>query len=117
MKCQQFTVLDGVKIYVPVYKLSPWIKLGYPERPSVEETNVCIVSQIGDQVAQVIKECVRGSLDQASARCRIKKALNGIGHWPNPRLPGVQRDERSDSWINGMLKTSVAAAQSFRTWI
>src|SRR5260370_17352765 len=99
MKCQQFTVLDGVKIYVPVYKLSPWIKLGYPERPSVEETNVCIVSQIGDQVAQVIKECVRGSLDQASARCRIKKALNAIGHWPNPHFPDAHLPETTYSQI------------------
>jgi hypothetical protein len=116
MKCQQFTLLDGVIIYVASYKISPWIRLGQPELSSPEETNNFIISQIGTEIAQVIKEYVRGELNQATARCRVKKALNGIGYWPNPRLPAEKRDERSDAWINGMIKTSAQSAQNFRTW-
>jgi hypothetical protein len=117
MKCQTFTLLDEVKVYVPVYKINPWIRLGHAELPSAEETNAYIISQIGNEIAEVIKESVRGKLNQAYARLRVKKALNGIGYWPNPKLPDKLRDERSDSWINGMINTSVASAQNFRTWM
>ena len=116
MKCQQYTLLDGVKIYVSASKVSPWIRLGYPELPSAEETNDYIISQIGNQIAQVVKEYVRSELNQATARVRVKKALNSIGYWPNPKLPVPKRDEKSDAWINGMIETSVQAAQNFRTW-
>ena len=116
MKTQQFTLFDGVKVYVPAYKVNPWIHLGYPELPSPEETNNYIISQIGNQIAEVIKEYVRGQLNQATARVRVKKALNSIGYWPNPKLPDMKRDERSDAWINGMIETSAQSAQNFRTW-
>jgi hypothetical protein len=116
MKVQQYTVLDGVKIYVAAYKISPWIRLGYPELPSSEETNDFIISQIGNQIAQVVKEYVHGELDQATARLKVMKALNSIGYWPNPRLPESKRDERSQAWITGMINTSVQSAWNFRTW-
>jgi hypothetical protein len=32
MKCQQFTLLDEVKVFVPVYKINPWVRLGHSER-------------------------------------------------------------------------------------
>jgi len=67
MKSQKFTFLDGVNVYVPVFKISPWVKLGYPELPTVEETNNYIMSQIGDKIAEAVKDSVRGKLNQAYA--------------------------------------------------
>jgi DNA helicase IV len=102
MKCQQFTLLGGVMIYVPVFKVSPWVKLGYPELSTVEETNTYIMSKIGDKIAEAIKDSVRGKLNRAYARSAVKKALNEIGYWPNPKLQDKERDKRSDSWINAI---------------
>ena len=64
MKSQQFALPNGVKVYVPVYKVSPWKKLGYPDLPSVEETNNYILSKIGDGISQVIRGYVCGQLEQ-----------------------------------------------------
>lgn len=39
-----------------------------------------------------------------------------MGYWPNPALHGEKRDERSESCINGMIKTSAEVEQGLRTW-
>jgi hypothetical protein len=116
MKSQTYELSDGVKAHIPVYKVHPWIKLGYPALPTSEETNAVIVSAIGPAIADVIRGCVRGSMDNASARLAVKQALHKIGYWPNPQVAAGQRTERSDAWVDTMVKTSVAAVQSYRNW-
>ena len=116
MKCQCVTLLDGVLVYVPVYKILPLARLGHPELPTSEETNNYIISQIGNEIAHVIKESVHGTINHATARTTVKKALNAIGYWPNARLTGVKGDSRADAWIDGMINTSVHSAYRSRSW-
>src|SRR5688572_20835993 len=110
MKTQQFELAGGVKAFVAVYKVHPWVRLGYPELPTSEDTNSFLMGQIGSEVAQVIKELVHGKLNTATARWRVKEALHSIGYWPNPKVPAAKRDERADAWIEGMLNTSTDSA-------
>jgi hypothetical protein len=81
MKAQKFMVPNGVTLYVPIYKIHPWIKLGYPSLPSSDETNSFIISQIVDEIGNVIKECVQWKTQFRILSMRAKEALRSIGYF------------------------------------
>jgi hypothetical protein len=69
------------------------------------------------EVADVLDKILRGEMDLATARLKLKQKLAAIGYEPTPDEEGGLKDLSSDERINLVLNTNTQMAHGYGRWM